>query len=189
LEMLGRQDVPPERLAEVLATVVARHKSLLERVRLLEAADPRVARLRDVLVAASETAEYDRVDALLAEAKTLEFEAMWQLLEALDPMVLDAAAVDPEAGLFAGTRHGYGAPRQRSPFHGAGRLGFGAFLQPFSSGGFCDWHPRHRICERLAESPGVCDRRPNHPLCDDDRFCKKRRDHPLCNDDPPPSRS
>jgi hypothetical protein len=178
VEMLGRQDVPPEQLAEVLATIVARHKSLLERVRLLEAADPRVAALRDALAAALETAEYDRVDALLAEAGAIEFEAMQQFLAALDQRILNAAAIYPEAGGFAGAMLGH-----------KGRAGFGGFLQLRPRSHFCQWHFGHRLCERLADSSPLCERRPNHRLCDDDRFCKKRPDHPLCNEDPPPSPS
>jgi hypothetical protein len=178
LAILGHQDVPPERLADALAEIVARHKSLLERVRLLEASEPRAAELRDAVAGAIETAEYDRVDALLIEAEALGFEAMRQLLEALDQRILAAAAIDPEAGGIAGTRR-----------HSAGRAGHRGPLQLFRSGRFCNWHPGHHLCERWAQSFSLCERLPKHPLCDDDRFCKKRPDHPLCDDDPPPSPS
>jgi hypothetical protein len=177
-EMLGRQDLPPERLPKVLAEIVARQKSLLARVQLLEPSDPRAAELRDALAAAIETAEYERVDALLAEAETLEFEAMRQLLAALDQRILNAAAIYPEAGAQRG--------QQGALLHAAARAGLPQF---FPRGRFCQWHFGHRLCEQLADSSRLCERRPNHPLCDDDRFCKKRPDHPLCDDDPPPSPS
>jgi hypothetical protein len=182
-EMLGRQDVPPAQLAKVLAEIVARQKSLLERVRLLEASEPRAAELRDALAAAIETAEYDRVDALLVEAEAIEFEAMRQLLAALDQRILNAAAIYPDAGGFAGAMLGH-----------KGRAGFGGLLQLIPPGRFCEWHSGHGLCERWAADSeraraSVCDRLPNHPLCDDDRFCHKRPDHPLCNEDPPPSPS
>ena len=83
LEMLGGQDVPPERLAQALATIVARHKTLLARLQHLEASDPRAAELKDAVAAALETAEYELVDALLADAGAIGFEAMLQLLAAL----------------------------------------------------------------------------------------------------------
>jgi hypothetical protein len=188
-EMLGPQDVPPERLAEVLATIVARHHSLLERVQLVEASQPRAAELRDAVVAALETVDYERVDTLLAEAEAIEFEAMEQLLEALGLRVLEAAAIYPDAGDLAGTWLGYKAAQRGALLHRAGRAGFGGFLPLFPRGRFCQWHFGHRLCERLADSSRFCERRPNHPLCDDDRFCKKRPDHPLCDDDPPPSPS
>lgn len=178
LGILGRQDVPPERLADVLAELVARHNSLLDRVRLLEAPQPGAAELREAVAAAIETAEYDDVDALLAEADALGFEAMRQLLKALDQRILTAAAIHPEAGNVATTS-----------LYGAKRAGIGNPLQPFRSGSFCDRHPGHHLCERWAESASLCERLPEHPLCDDERFCEKNPDHPLCDDDPPPSPS
>jgi hypothetical protein len=184
-EMLGPQDVSPERLAKVLATIVARHQSQLERVQLVEASEPRVAELRDAVVAALEAVDYERVDTLLAEAEAIEFEAMQQLLDALGQRVLEAAAIYPEAGTWLGSK----AAQRGALLHRAGRAGFGGLLQFFPRGGFCQWHIGHRLCERLADSSRFCERRPNHPLCDDDRFCKKRPDHPLCDDDPPPSPS
>ena len=193
LKMLRRQDVPPERLADVLAEIVARHQSLLERVRRLEASDPRAAELRDAIAAAIETAEYDRVDALLAESEAVEFEAMRQLLAALDQRVLNAAAIYPEAGDVAGAQLGFGKAAQLgAQLHGAGRAGFGGLLQFVPSGRFCQWHPGHRLCQLWADSASLCERQPDHPLCeddDDDRFCEKRPDHPLCDDDQPPSPS
>jgi hypothetical protein len=106
-EILGRKDVPPERLADVLAEIAARHKSLLERQQLLEASEPRVAELRDAASAAIETAEYDRADVLLAEAEAIELEAMRQLRETLDQRALNAAAIRAQRGDVAKTQLDY----------------------------------------------------------------------------------
>jgi hypothetical protein len=172
-EMLAGQEVPPERLAEVFATIVARHKTLLARVQLLDASDPRAAELKEALAAAVETADYELVDALLARGETFEFEAMRQLLAALE-----------------GALRGYGrAAVNGALLHGADRAEPEGPPRVVPSDGFCQRQPEHRLCERRADSPPLCDRLPDHPLCDDDRFCKKRPDHPLCNEDPPPSPS
>ena len=189
-EMLGRQDVPPEGLADVLAEIVARYQSLLERVRLLEASDPRAAELRDAVAAAIETADYDRVHELLAGAEAIEFEALRQLLKALDQRVLNAAAIYPEAGDVAGTQLEYRAAQYGVLLHGADRAGFGGLQQFAPSGRFCQWYSGHSLCMRRADSSPRCDRLPNHPLCqdpDDDDFCRRHPDHKRCEQPPSPS--
>jgi hypothetical protein len=189
-EMLAGQEVPPERLAEALATIVARHKTLLARVQLLDASDPRAAELKEALAAAVETADYELVDALLARGETFEFEAMRQLLAALEQRILNAAAIHGPSGAVAGTLRGYGrAAVNGALLHGEDRAEPEGPPRFVPSDGFCQRQPEHRLCERRADSPPLCDRLPDHPLCDDDRFCKKRPDHPLCNEDPPPSPS
>ena len=158
-------------------------------MQLVEASEPRAAELRDAVVAALETVDYERVDTLLAEAEAIEFEAMQQLLEALGLRVLEAAAIYPEAA--TSLEHGSG-PRRRSVEHCCIELAAPALAA------FCSSFPGAVsvsgtlgiVCAsgwptRLVSASGGR----NHPLCDDDRFCKKRPDHPLCDDDPPPSPS
>ena len=192
-EILGRNDVPPERLAAVLAEIVARHKSLLERVRLLEASEPRAAELRDAAVAAIETADYDRADALLAAAEVIELEAKRQLQEALDQRVRNAAAIDEQGGGdVAGTQLEYGeAAGLGALLYGDVWAGSEASVQFVSRDRFCRSRPEDRLCQQWAESSSLCDRKPDHPVCrdDDDDRCEKRPDHPLCDDGDPPSSS
>jgi tetratricopeptide (TPR) repeat protein len=105
--ILGRERVPPERLAQTLAEIATRHKALLERVRLLDASDPRVAQFRDQAADAIENAAYDRADQLLAAAETIEVEAMQRLRETLDQRALNVAAIRAERGELARTRLDY----------------------------------------------------------------------------------
>jgi hypothetical protein len=187
-EMLGRQDVPPEQLAEVLAEIVARHKSLLERVQFLEASDPRAAELRDAVAAAIETAEYDQVDALRAEAEAIEFAGLRQLLEAIDQRILNAAAIYAPSGAIVGTPLGYGrAAVNGALLQGGGRADSEGPSRFVPSDGFCQRHPEHRLCERMADSSPLCDRLPNHPLCEDGGFCRRHPDHKRCEEPPSPS--
>jgi hypothetical protein len=113
-EILGREQVPPERLEATLAEIATRHKGLLERVRLLDATDPRAGQLRDAAATAIETAEYDRADALLADAESIEIEAMRRLQQALDQRGLNAAAIRAEHGEVARTRLDGGTRRGRA---------------------------------------------------------------------------
>lgn len=188
-EMLGEQDVPPERLAAALATIVARHKTLLAQVQLLEASDPRAAELKDAVAAAAETAEYELVDALLAEGGTFELEAMRQLLAALDQRILNAAAIHGPSGALPGTLRGYGrAAGHGALLHGGGRAEPEGPPRFVPSDGFCQRHPGHRLCERMADSSPLCDRLPDHPLCQgDNSFCRRHPDHRLCEQPPSPS--
>jgi hypothetical protein len=189
-QMLGRQDVPPEQLADLLAEIVARHKTLLERVRLLEASEPRAARLRDAVAAAIETADYELVDALLADAEAIEFEAVRQLLEALDQRVLKAAAIYAPSPAIAGTQLNYGtAAMPGALLHGGGRAGAEGARQFVPSDRFCQRHPEHRLCEQRADSSPLCDRLPDHPLCQDgdNSFCRRHPDHKRCELPPSPS--
>ena len=52
LRTLGQADVPVEGLPQALAELAGRHHDLLERLRRLEGADPAVADLNRILVAA-----------------------------------------------------------------------------------------------------------------------------------------
>lgn len=188
LEILGRQDVPPERLAEVLAEIVARHKVLLERVRLLEASEPRAAELRDAVAVAIEKGEYELVDALLAEPEAMEFGALRQLLAALDQRALKAMAIHAPSDAVTGTTLEYGnAADHGAPLHGGARAASEGPPQFIPSEGFCDRHPEHRLCERWADSSPLCDRLPNHPLCEDGGFCRRHPDHKRCEQPPSPS--
>lgn len=186
LEILGRHNVPPERLADALAEMVARHQAVLARVRLLEAEDARAAELRDALAGALETAQYDRFDQLLAEGQAMGLEAARRLLEALDQNALQVAAIYPEAG--RGRSFGFGPAGHGALLHGVRRLILARAAQFFSASGFCQWHPQSSLCQRWADSAPLCDRLPRHPVCVE-RFCNENRSHPLCGDDPTSSDS
>lgn len=187
-EILAREEVPPARLANVLAEMAARHLGLLERVELLEGSDPRAAELRDAAAAAIETAEYDLANGLLAEAEALEFEAGDQLPEALDLGAVPAAATHAASGTFAAIPARYGKAAAGATLHGGGRAGSEGPPPFVPSDRSCQRHPEHPLCERWAETSSLCDRLPNHPLCQgNNAFCRRHPDHKLCEQPPSPS--
>ena len=106
-EILGEAPVESEKLADRFAEIATRHKRLLERVQLLNAADPQVAELRDAASAAIEAAEYDQADALLADAEAAELKAMRRLQAALEERALSAAAIRTQRGELARTKLDY----------------------------------------------------------------------------------
>jgi hypothetical protein len=188
-EVLGREEVPPARLAKVLAEMAVRHLSLLERVGLLEGSEPRAAELRDAAAAAIETAEYDRADALLAEAEALEFEAGDQVTEALDLDAVPAAAIYAPSGAIATIPAWHGKAAAQGARVPGGSRGGSEGPPPFvPSDRSCQRHPEHPLCERWAETSSFCDRLPNHPLCQGDSpFCRRHPDHKRCEQPPSPS--
>ena len=106
-EILGREQVPPERLEATLAEIATRHRGLLKRVQLLDTTDPRALELRDEAAAAIKSAEYGRADELLAAAETIEIEAVQHLQNTLNQRALNAAAIRAERGEVARTRLDY----------------------------------------------------------------------------------
>lgn len=188
-EVLVRQEVPPALLANALAEMAAGHLSLLERVGLLEGSEPRAAELRDAAAAAIATAEYDRADALLAEAEALEFEAGDQLPEALHLGTVPAAAIHAPSGAIAAIPPWHGkAAAQRALVHGSGRAGSEGAPPFVPSDRSCQRHPEHPLCERWAETSSLCEQQPNHPLCQGNNpFCRRHPDHKRCELPPSPS--
>lgn len=182
LAALGREDVASDRLVQALAEIVARQKSLLAQLRLLEPPEPRAAELRDAATEAIETGQYDHIGTLMAEAEAIHFEALRQILALLDQSSKEIAAIYPEAGARAGPQFGFRPAQQGALLHGGLRPGFGP-MDRF--GRFCDWHPGHRLCERRAVLVPFCDRFPNHAQCtSSDDFCREHPDHRSCEQPP-----
>lgn len=188
LEILGRNGVPRASLAAALADIAARHRSLLERVRLLEASASHAAELRDAAAAAIEATDHDRADLLLAEAEAIEFEAMAQLPEALDLRPVQAAAIHAPSGAIAGPALKPGRAAHGPPLRGGGRAGSEGASPVVPSDRFCQRHAEHPLCERWANASPLCERLPQHPLCQGDNpFCRRHPDHRLCEQPPSPS--
>jgi tetratricopeptide (TPR) repeat protein len=109
--ILGRKEVPLEKLPETLAEIAARHRGMLDRLTALDPEDPAVRERVEEARAAIKVGDYDRADQLLSEAEAGDLaavrmaeELVRQALEAADRRRLSAAATRAERGQLSLTR-------------------------------------------------------------------------------------
>ena len=118
LKILDANEVPTEKLPEMLAQVAQRHRAMLQRLSALDSDAPEtkayIEEARKVLSTAASAADYDRADSLLAEAQGSEMQAIREA-EALEQEAKQAAsrkrrsaaATRAERGELARTRLDY----------------------------------------------------------------------------------
>lgn len=112
--ILGEQSVPPEQVPVKLGEIAARHRVLLERWSVFDAADPAIAALAAWAKAAIDTGRYDEADALLLRAVEQETAAARQgeqlvrdAQQAAERRWLRAAEAEGKRGDLAMTRLRY----------------------------------------------------------------------------------
>ena len=115
LRILGEAKVPIEDLGSKLAEIAQRHRDMLDRWSVLEDDDdPAIRERTDAARAAIGDGDYDRADALLAEAEDMDLAAGWQARaledqakQAADRRFLSAAAKRAKRGELRLTRLDY----------------------------------------------------------------------------------
>jgi tetratricopeptide (TPR) repeat protein len=91
LRILGEAQIPVDQLGAKLQEIAQRHLDMLERWSVLEEKDdPAIRQRTDAARTAIDAGEYERADALLAEAEELELEAARQA-QALEAQAREAA--------------------------------------------------------------------------------------------------
>ncbi|MGE4553356.1 MAG: tetratricopeptide repeat protein [Desulfovibrionaceae bacterium] len=109
LRTLGESNVPLESLPQKLGEIADRHLELERQLRALNSGDPEVDRLRAEAAQALERGEYDRVDALLAQALAIDTDALGKQKKVLDARQRSAADTLGLRGDLARTRLDYRA--------------------------------------------------------------------------------
>ena len=109
LTILKEQEVSPEQLEAKLKEIAERHVALTERLHELSRSndEPEVAQKREQAAEAIERGDYDRAEALLAEAVAIDRSAIGEQQEALDHRKLSAAATIGQQGALEKTRLNY----------------------------------------------------------------------------------
>ena len=100
-QILGEENVAPERIGSKLVEIAQHYRDLLEQAAVTASDDPQVAALKEQVRLALETPNLERADALLAEVQEIQDAAA-------DRMALEAAATAAQRAGIALTRLRYG---------------------------------------------------------------------------------